>query len=132
MAVGFISPYTYYVSRTWYFGWGTLPNGPVVFAFTLVALNGLVLRLRPSLGLTRSDVLVIYVILTMAAALITVIIPYTIGLTAYPFYHRASSTGGSSPSCRTSHGGCNRARWTASPDSGRGSRVEPPSPGWTG
>jgi hypothetical protein len=87
MAVGFISPYTYYVSRTWYFGWGTLPNGPVVFAFALVVLNGLVLRLRRSLGLTRADLLVIYVILTLAAALITVIIPYTIGLTAYPFYH---------------------------------------------
>ncbi len=41
MAVGFISPYTYYISRTWYFGWGTLPNGPVVFAFVLVVLLSL-------------------------------------------------------------------------------------------
>jgi len=42
----------------------------VVFAFALVVLNGLVLRLRSSLGLTRADLLVIYVILTLAAALI--------------------------------------------------------------
>ena len=40
----------------------------MVFAFALVVLNGLVLRLRSSLGLTRADLLVIYVILTAAAA----------------------------------------------------------------
>jgi len=92
-AVAVVTPYTSYLSRTWNFGWGTLPNGPVVFAFVLVMVNGLVLRLRRSLGLTRADLLVIYVILTLSAALITVIIPYTIGLTAYPLYQARREVG---------------------------------------
>jgi len=29
MVVAVVTPYTYNVSRTWVFGWGTLPNGPV-------------------------------------------------------------------------------------------------------
>ncbi len=88
-----VAPYTNYLSRTWNFGWGTLPNGPVVIAFVLVALNGLFLRWRSALGLTRADVLTIYIILTVSAALITVLIPYTVGLTAYPLYQARREIG---------------------------------------
>ena len=93
MLAAVVTPYTYYLSRTWNFGWGTLPNGPVVIAFLLVALNGLFLRLRASLGFTRADVLTIYIILTMSAALIVVFIPYTVGLTAYPLYQAQREIG---------------------------------------
>jgi hypothetical protein len=86
MAAAAITPYTAYLTRTWHFGWGTLPNGPVVIAFALVAANGLMLRLRAAGALTRADLLIIYSILTIAAALIVVQVPYTIALAAYPFY----------------------------------------------
>jgi len=93
MAAAFITPYTAYLTRTWHFGWGTLPNGPVVIAFVLLAANGLMLRLRVAGALTRSDLLVIYSILTVAAALIVVHVPYTIGLAAYPFYRARTEYG---------------------------------------
>ena len=93
MAAAVVTPYTYYLSRTWNFGWGALPNGPVVIAFLLVALNGLFLRWRTSLGFTRADVLTIYIILTVSAALIVVFIPYTVGLTAYPLYQARREIG---------------------------------------
>ncbi len=64
VAAAVITPYTAYVARTWHFGWGTLPNGPVVIAFVLVAANGLMLRLWASRALTRADVLIIYSIAT--------------------------------------------------------------------
>jgi hypothetical protein len=88
-----VAPYTNYLSRTWNFGWGTLPNGPVVIAFVLVALNGLFLRWRALLGFTRADVLTIYIILTVSAALITVLIPYIVGLTAFPLYQAPREIG---------------------------------------
>ncbi len=93
VAAAVITPYTAYVSRTWHFGWGTLPNGPVVIAFVLVAAYGLTLRLVASRALTRADVLVIYSIATIAAALIVVHVPYTIGLAAYPYYRARSEYG---------------------------------------
>ncbi len=93
MAVAVVVPYTAYVSATWGYGWGTLPNGPVVIAFVLVAINGLAARLRPARALTRADVLVIYSILSIAAALIVVHVPYTIGLTAYPLYRARNEYG---------------------------------------
>jgi len=93
MAAAVITPYTAYLTRTWHFGWGTLPNGPVVIAFVLLAANGLILRLRLAGALTRADLLVIYSILTIAAALIVVHVPYTIGLAAYPFYRARSVFG---------------------------------------
>ncbi len=93
VAAAVITPYTYYLSRTWNFGWGTLPNGPVVLAFLLVAVNGLLVRWRKALGLSRADVVTIYIILTVSAALITVFIPYTVGLTAYPLYQARREVG---------------------------------------
>ena len=93
VAAAVITPYTAYVARTWHFGWGTLPNGPVVIAFVLVAANGLMLRLWASRALTRADVLIIYSIATIAAALIVVHVPYTIGLAAYPYYRARSEYG---------------------------------------
>ncbi len=93
MAAAVVVPYTAYFSATWGYGWGTLPNGPVVIAFVLVAINGLAARLRPAMALTRADVLVIYSILAIAAALIVVHVPYTIGLTAYPFYRARNEFG---------------------------------------
>jgi hypothetical protein len=93
MAAAVITPYTAYLTRTWHFGWGTLPNGPVVIAFVLVAANGLIVRLWAARALTRADVLVIYSIVTIAAALIVVHVPYTIGLAAYPFYRARSVYG---------------------------------------
>ncbi len=86
MIAAAVTPYTNYYTRTWHYGWGTLPNGPVVIAFLMVALNGLVMRLRPVRALTRADVLAVYSVLTIAAALIMVHVPYTVGLAAYPFY----------------------------------------------
>ncbi len=93
MAAAVITPYTAYLTRTWAFGWGTLPNGPVVIAFVLLVANGLILRLRLTGALTRADLLVIYSILTIATALIVVHVPYTIGLAAYPFYRARSVFG---------------------------------------
>jgi hypothetical protein len=93
VAAALITPYTAYFTQTWHFGWGTLPNGPVVIAFVLVALNGLMLRLWAARALTRADVLIIYSIVTIAAALIVVHVPYTIGLAAYPYYRARSEYG---------------------------------------
>jgi hypothetical protein len=93
MVAAVVTPYTYYLSHTWNVGWGTLPNGPVVIAFLLVALNSLFLRWRSSWGFTRADVLTIYIILTVSAALIVVFIPYTVGLTAYPLYQARREIG---------------------------------------
>ena len=93
MVAAVVTPYTYYLSRTWNFGWGTSSNGPVVIAFLLVALNGLFLRVRASLGFTRADVLTIYIILTVSAALIAVLIPYIVGLTAFPLYQARREIG---------------------------------------
>jgi hypothetical protein len=86
MALAVVNPYTAYVSRTWDYGYGTLPKGPVVIAFLLVAANGLALRLRSRLGLTRADLIVIYTILTIVASLIVIHLPYSLALSAYPFY----------------------------------------------
>jgi len=93
VAAAVVTPYTDYLSRTWNFGWGTLPNGPVVIAFLLVALNGLFLRWRTFLRLSRADVLIIYIILTVSTALIVVFIPYTVGLAAYPLYQARREVG---------------------------------------
>ncbi len=93
MAVAAIVPYTAYFSATWGYGWGTLPNGPVVIAFVVVAINGLVVVMRPARALTRADIVVIYSILSIAAALIVVHVPYTIGLTAYPLYRARNEYG---------------------------------------
>jgi hypothetical protein len=93
MAAAVVVPYTAYYSRTWGYGWGTLPNGPVVIAFVLVAINGLIMGVRPRAALTRADVLVIYSILAIGAALIVFHVPYTMGLTAYPLYRARNEFG---------------------------------------
>jgi len=83
-----ISTYTDHVARvTWSFGWGALPTGPVAAAFLLVLVNGVFLRLRPRTALSRSEVLIIYCLLTIAAAVIVAYVPYMLPISAYPYYH---------------------------------------------
>jgi len=83
-----ISTYTDHVAGvTWSFGWGALPSGPVAAAFLLVLLNGLFLRLRPRSALSRSEVLIIYSLLSISAAVIVAYVPYMLPVGAYPYYH---------------------------------------------
>jgi hypothetical protein len=83
-----VSAYTdHYTRVTWSFGWGALPGGPVAFAFVCVLANGLLLRIRPRLALSRAEVLIIYSSLTVAAAVIVGYIPYMLPIAAYPQYH---------------------------------------------
>jgi hypothetical protein len=77
----------HYARVTWSFGWGALPSGPVAFAFLLVVVNGLLIRVRPRRALSRAEVLVVYCLLTIPAAVIVVYVPYMLPLAAYPYYH---------------------------------------------
>jgi len=76
-----------YARVTWSFGWGALPALPVAFAFLLVLVNGLLLRLRPGIALSRSEVLVIYCLLTISTAVVVFYVPYMLPIAAYPYYH---------------------------------------------
>jgi hypothetical protein len=77
----------HYARVTWSFGWGSLPSGPVAFAFLLVLINGIFVRLWPRAALSRSEILVIYSLLTIAAAVIVAYVPYMLPVGAYPYYH---------------------------------------------
>ncbi|NIR03253.1 MAG: hypothetical protein GTN78_24140, partial [Gemmatimonadales bacterium] len=71
MAWAVVSPYTdHYARLTWGFGWGALPAGPVAVAFLVVVVNGLLVAVRPRLALSRAEVLIVYCMLTVAAAVI--------------------------------------------------------------
>lgn len=96
LAVAWAATSTYtdhYAGVTWSFGWGALPSGPVAVAFLVVLANGLVVRLRPGSALSRSEVLVIYCLLTISAAVVVVYVPYTLPIAAYPHYHARVEAG---------------------------------------
>lgn len=76
-----------YAGVTWTFGWGALPAIPVALAFLLVLANGLLVRLRPAIALTRSEVLVVYCLLTISTAVVVFHVPYVLSIAAYPYYH---------------------------------------------
>ncbi len=83
-----VSAYTdHYARVTWSFGWGSLPSGPVAATFFLVLANSLLTRLRPRLTLSRSELVVIYSLLTISAAVIVSYVPYMLPISAYPYYH---------------------------------------------
>jgi type IV secretory pathway VirB3-like protein len=83
-----ISTYSdHYARLTWGFGWGSLPAGPVALAFLVVLANGVLKRLWPRRALGLSEVLIVYSILTLAAALIVANTPYMLPIAAYPHYH---------------------------------------------
>lgn len=83
-----VSAYTdQYTRLTWGIGWGALPAGPVAAAFLVVAVNGLLVRLRPRWALNRAEIIIIYCMLTIAAGVIVVHNTYALPLAAYPYYH---------------------------------------------
>ncbi|UCC67635.1 MAG: hypothetical protein JSV79_11020 [Armatimonadota bacterium] len=94
MAWAAISPYTdHYARLTWGFGWGALPAGPVAFAFLLVAVNGVLRAVRSRYALSRAEVLIVYCMLTIAAAVVVVHNPYALPIAAYPQYHARVALG---------------------------------------
>lgn len=67
MDLAIVNPYTAYVSRTWDYGCGTLPKGPVVIAFLLVAANGLALRLRFAIVAVQGPALALFAAVVLGA-----------------------------------------------------------------
>ena len=85
--LAFVNPYLTFITRVWSVGSGSLLSGAIVMLVLLVALNGLLLRLRPRWALTRGELLVVYGMMTVSVGLaMQGGIPYILSSTTYPFY----------------------------------------------
>ncbi len=85
--LGIVNPYLSFVFHTWDVGSGQLMNGPVLVLFILVIFNTLLVRLWPGRAFTRTELLVVYGMLTVSLGLLMQGgLPYLVALTTYPFY----------------------------------------------
>ena len=81
------NPYLYFVFHTWDVGSGQLMNSPVVALFSLVVINTVLVRFWPGRAFSRTELLVIYGMLTVSLGLLLQGgLPYLVALTTYPFY----------------------------------------------
>ena len=82
-----VNPYLAFVFQTWDVGSGQLMNSPVLALFALVAINTLLVRFWPGRAFTRTELLVIYGMLTVSLGLLLQGgLPYLVAIITYPFY----------------------------------------------
>ena len=81
------NPYLYWVMHTWDVGSGMLMPGMVLVLFLLVALNTLLVRLRPAKAFSRTELLVVYAMMAISLGLLQQGgLPYLVAIITYPFY----------------------------------------------
>jgi hypothetical protein len=82
-----VNPYLAFVFQTWDVGSGQLMNSPVLALFALVAINSLLVRFWPGRAFSRTELLVIYGMLTVSLGLLLQGgLPYLVAIITYPFY----------------------------------------------
>jgi hypothetical protein len=99
--LSFLCPYLGAVSETWDPGGSALPVTAVVALFALVALNSLLIRVRPKWELTRVELLVVYgMVILVVQFPYKGLMPFITGATAWPVYGATPSNDWKHRICR--------------------------------